>query len=72
MARPHLISQYMTAPLPCVSEQKRLPFRPTLEEAHALYKCINRNIFDNQLTQPEIDLYQQQKTWGLCHWLDDV
>jgi hypothetical protein len=71
MARPNLISQYMTAPLPCVSEQKRLPFRPLPDETEALYKCINRHVFDNQLTQPEIVLATLQKAWGRCHWLDD-
>jgi hypothetical protein len=31
---------------------------------------FHRHIFDNTLTRPEIDLYQMQKTWGLCHWID--
>lgn len=70
MARPHLITQYMTAPLPCVSEQKRLPFRPLPEEVDALYRSINRHVFDNQLTQPEIVLGTLQKAWGRCNWED--
>jgi hypothetical protein len=61
----------MTAHLPCVSEQKRLPFRPIPEEVDALYKCINRHVFDNQLTQPKLILATLQNAWGRCHWLDD-
>ena len=71
MARPYLISQYMNAPLPTISEQKRLPFRPCPEEVDALYKAINRHIFDNVLTQPEIVLGTLKKAWGRCHWLDN-
>ena len=70
MARTSLITQYMTAQLPSVSQQKRLPFRPSVDDAVTLYRSLNRNIFDNHLTQPDIDLYQQQKTWGLCHWME--
>jgi hypothetical protein len=71
MARPDLITQYMTAPLPCVSEQKRLPFRPEPEQVGQLYRVINRNIFDNQLTQPEIFLGTIKNAWGRCNWMEN-
>ena len=70
MARPNLISQYMNADLPNISEQKRLPFRPHPEQVDALYRAINRYIFDNTLTAPDITLYSLQKCWGQCQWLD--
>ena len=70
MARPNLISQYMNADLPSIGEQKRLPFRPHPEQADALYRVINRYIFDNTLTQPDIMLGTLQKCWGQCEWLD--
>lgn len=68
MARPSIITQYMTAPLPSVSAQKRLPFRPTLDDVNSLYRCLNKYVFDNELTQPEITLSQMKKTWGVCEW----
>jgi len=70
MARPNLISQYMNADLPSISVQKRLPFRPHPEQADALYRVINRHIFDNTLTLPDIMLGTLQKCWGQCEWLD--
>lgn len=72
MARPSLITQYMTAPLPTVSEQRRLPFRPSVEEANRLYNVINKYVFENQLTRPEITLKTNcQKFWGVCNWKDE-
>jgi len=68
MARPNLITQYMTAPLPSVSEQKRLPFRPSIYEAKALYRSLNKHIFDNELTMPEIRLRTLRQCWGQCNW----
>lgn len=69
MARTTLISQYMTAELPVVSKQKRLPFRPTQSQAQSLYRSINKYIFDNQLTMPDIVLKGNlRKCWGACNW----
>ena len=70
MARPYLITQYMSASLPCKSEQKRMPFRPHLDEVDALYRAINRHIFDNTLTQPDILVGQMKSYWGRCNWMD--
>ena len=71
MARPNLITQYMTAPLPTPSAQRRLPFRPTPDEARNLYRAINKHIFDNQLTMPDIVLKSNlRKVWGGCYWED--
>jgi SprT-like family len=59
----------MTAALPSPAVQKRLPFRPTHEQAVKLYKNINRYVFDNQLTQPEIILKGNlRKSWAFCDW----
>ncbi len=70
MGRPYLITQYMNASLPCVSEQKRLPYRPHPDEVNSLYRAINKHIFDNALTQPQITLGTLQKIWGRCNWQD--
>lgn len=69
MSRPSMITRYMTAGLPCVSEQKRLPYRPEPCEVDSLYRVINRNIFDNQLTQPPMYIGQLKRAWGRCLWL---
>ena len=68
MARPNLITQYMNAELPCISEQKRLPFRPSESEVDALYRAINRCIFSNSLTKPTIAIGSIKKAWGRCQW----
>jgi len=71
MARPNLITQYMNAPLPCVSLQRRLPYRPSIEEATRLYHSLNKHIFHNMLTMPEIVLKSNlRKVWGGCYWGD--
>lgn len=72
MSSSYLITRYMTAYLPTVSEQKKLPFRPEPREVDALYRAINRHVFDNELTQPKVQLCSNmQKTWGLCYWADN-
>lgn len=68
MGRPYLISQYMDAELPGISVQKRMPFRPSVRDVQALYKSINRHMFDNCLTLPEIQTGVLQKCWGRCIW----
>ena len=70
MAGTTLITRYMNAELPTKTEQRRLPFRPHPEEVDSLYRSINRHVFDNQLTQPTIELGILQETWGLCIWMD--
>ena len=72
MAGRTLITRYMTADPLSKTEQRRLPFRPDCEEVDALYRSINRNVFDNLLTQPDIELGVIQKAWGLCHWEDSL
>jgi hypothetical protein len=72
MARPSLITQYMTAPLPLVSVQRRLPYRPSLEETVRLYHSLNKHIFHSVLTLPNIHLGSLRKTWGFCQWMGDL
>ena len=70
MAGTSLISRYLNAPLPSRSEQRRLPFRPEPQEIEALYRSLNKHIFENELTQPEIYMHSIKKCWGLCNWED--
>jgi hypothetical protein len=60
----------MNAELPNISTQKRLPFRPHPEEVDALYRALNKHIFNNALTQPDIILGTLKKCWGRCNWLE--
>ena len=67
----------MNAELPSKTEQRKLPFRPEPYEVDALYRSINRHVFDNELTQPEIELGIISYCWGVCNWenkkqLDDL
>ena len=56
----------MESPIPSLTSQKRLLFRPTLEEAQYVYKLVNRDIFDNQLRMPTITLAaRRRKYWGM-------
>jgi hypothetical protein len=56
----------MATPLPPVWVQKRKPFRPGLENVKYAYNIINKYVFDNQLTRPEIQLGTLRKSWGWC------
>lgn len=68
MAGTTLITRYMNAELPSKTEQRKLPFRPEPYEVDALYRSINRHVFDNELTQPEIELGIISYCWGVCNW----
>lgn len=58
----------MQDPLPAVSDQKRLSYRPTKAEAVRVYKLINETIFNNQLSLPAIELKSNcRKYWGMCY-----
>ena len=61
----------MNAELPTISEQKRLPYRPALWEVDSVYRALNRCVFDNRLTQPEIVLGRWPEYWGMCLWEDE-
>lgn len=61
------LREMMESPIPSISKQKRLPFRPSLAEAQYVYKLLNRDIFDNQLYMPAITLAaRRRKYWGMC------
>lgn len=61
------LREMMEAPIPSLTSQKRLSFRPSLEEAQYVYKLLNRDIFDNKLKMPTIKLAgRRRKYWGMC------
>ena len=71
MARPNPIRLIMEAELPSLTYQRRKLYRPTEFDVKTTYRQINRYIFDNQLTRPEIIVKSNvYKVWGCCTWLD--
>lgn len=68
MPRPNPIRSIMEAPLPSLSYQKRLGFRPSQADLEYAYKMINRHCFDNQLSRPVLEMGTVRKAWGYCVW----
>jgi len=68
MARPNPIRAYMEAPLPSITYQRRLQFRPSYAEINYVYNICNRYLFDNRLRQPYIEQGSRRQTWGFCEW----
>ena len=71
MARPNPVRRIMAQPLPGITYQRRKGFRPTDADVSYAYKILNRHIFSNVLTKPEIVQRRMHKTWGICHWNDE-
>jgi hypothetical protein len=61
------LDELMSAPLPSLTEQKRLAYRPSLKEIVKMYDLINRDVFNNELKRPEIQLGVRRMCWGWCH-----
>jgi hypothetical protein len=61
------LHELMLEDLPSISKQKRLSYRTTQEEVTALYKLINKTIFNNKLAIPELEVVPRcREYWGLC------
>lgn len=59
--------EIMMLPLPKISDQKTLKFRPTQEEVEYIYDLLNKGIFDKKLKRPKIILRGRcRKFWGMC------
>lgn len=60
--------EYMHEPLPPISEQRRLIYRPSKGQVIYFYKLINHSVFDDQLCLPDIELMARcRKYWGMCY-----
>ena len=66
MPRPNPIRSIMTEDLAPIWVQKRKPFRPTDEFVKYSYNTINKHVFSNKLTRPEIKLGVLRNAWGWC------
>lgn len=62
----------MQTPLPTLSQQKRLIYRTTTKEAIQIFKVINKEIFDNALSLPNIIIKShRRKYWGMCYGVNE-
>lgn len=61
------LSELMREELPPLAYQKRLLYRTDHTEVVALYKLLNKTIFNNQLAMPTIEVMPRcRKYWGYC------
>lgn len=72
MARPNPLRTIMATPLPTRTEQRKLPYRPSLEEVIYTYNIINKYVFDNELKRPEIRLKTVTRAWGMCFGMTEL
>jgi len=70
MARPNPIRAIMESPLPSITYQRRLSFRPSYADINYIYNKLNLYLFDNRLRVPDIEQGVRRKTWGFCQWED--
>jgi len=61
------LSELMREELPSIGYQKRLGYRTTVAEVEALYRIINKTVFNNKLRMPVIEVMPRCRTyWGIC------
>jgi hypothetical protein len=56
----------MLTPLPPIEYQRKLSYRPSLEEVYTAYDLINLHVFDNKLIRPEIRIGRRRGVLGWC------
>lgn len=66
MSRINPVISLMKSPLPSISQQRKLIYRPEIDEVIYVYNLLNKYIFDYKLTQPEIEMKTIRKAWGMC------
>lgn len=67
MSKSNQLHSLMTQDLPNLTSQRRMRYRATQREVLALFKIINREIFNDKLPTPEIQLATNcRKYWGMC------
>ena len=68
MFRKANLAELMCGELPPIAYQKRLYYRTDHAEVVALYRLINKTIFNNKLIMPEIEVMPRcRKYWGMCY-----
>jgi hypothetical protein len=68
MFRNKNLSELMVEDLPTIGRQKKLCYRTDYNEVIALYKLINKSVFNNKLEMPIIEVVPRcRKYWGICY-----
>ena len=58
----------MCEELPSIADQKRLFYRTDRAEVVAVYRMLNKHVFNNKLIMPEIEVMPRcRKYWGMCY-----
>lgn len=67
MSKSSQLYKLMSEDLPNITYQKRLHYRTSKREVLALYKIINKEIFNDKLPMPEIHVLPRRRDyWGIC------
>jgi len=68
MFRKTSLAEIMREDLPPIAYQKRLCYRTDRDEVVRLYRMLNKQIFNNKLIMPEIEVMGRcRKYWGMCY-----
>ncbi len=61
----------MSHDLPPLTFQRKMEYSATMREVKALYRLINREVFQNKLAMPKIHVKSRlQGSWGECYGAD--
>lgn len=67
MTKRSQLQELMCQDLPNLTYQKRLNYRTSKREVLALYKIINKEVFNDRLPIPEIQVLPRCRDyWGMC------
>lgn len=65
------LKQLMSADLPNLTYQRKMQYFASMREVKALYRLINKEVFNNRLIMPKIRVKSHlQNSWGECHGAD--
>lgn len=61
------LQELMALPLPSITEQRRLYFRPSANQVHHVYELLNYYVFKDRLRKPNLLIApRRRKYWGMC------
>lgn len=67
MSRSSKLGRIMQEELPSLSFQRRMLYRTSEKEVLALFRLINREIFNNKLPTPKFEIVSNcREYWGFC------
>ena len=66
------VKKLMERPLPTLTEQRQLVYRPGLLDASRAYNLLNQSVFGAKLIKPEIEICRLHGGWGECIGVQDT